>query len=159
MYLVSVSHLFNNFVYITNFKIVLSLVFVVWKIYSFYFIKKFIKKFYLRRVFKKWPKRLSLVVVEYAFNPRTQRQKQVDLCNLEANLLYVVSSRTAVAVIVKLCLKKKLFVLLYYLYGHFHFGILGFFVGLLFCFLIQWCDLLFVYFHLFIFEEHFHISM
>ena len=31
----------------------------------------------------------------HSYNPSTQRQRQVDLCEFKANLVYIVSSRTA----------------------------------------------------------------
>jgi hypothetical protein len=37
----------------------------------------------------------ELGLVAHAFNSSTQRQKQGDLCEFEASLLYIVNSRTA----------------------------------------------------------------
>ena len=48
-----------------------------------------------------------------------RRQKQVDLCELEACLLYRVSSRTARATVRNLVSKKKKDLFLFYVYGHF----------------------------------------
>ena len=42
----------------------------------------------------------------HTFNPSTGRQRQVDLCELEANLVYRVNSRTDSIATEKLCLEK-----------------------------------------------------
>ena len=42
--------------------------------------------------------KMGWVVVAHAFNPSTQRQRQVDLSELEASLAYKVTSRRAKAV-------------------------------------------------------------
>ena len=38
---------------------------------------------------------MSQAVVAHAFNLRPRRQSQVDLCEFEASLIYIASSRTA----------------------------------------------------------------
>ena len=40
----------------------------------------------------------SQVVVAHAFNPVLRRQRQIDLCEFEASLIYKASSRTAMAI-------------------------------------------------------------
>jgi hypothetical protein len=50
----------------------------------------------------------KLAMVVHTFNPRTQRQRQAALCELEASLVYKVSSRTLRAVIQRKPTSKNL---------------------------------------------------